>query len=978
MSKAQELREQILSITNGGLEIIMRYYPQARERQNFRIRPEDKTASASLKRMPDGNYIVTDWGDDSVKRNAIAVAAKETGQTLYEATMMLANEYQLIQTTAVLRPEIKQPSVTEIDYEFEYPASEGGADHYFNFETEWNDNWLKILGPCVTEDICKKYKLFPVNFYATKKDGVIKEFYSTEHYPILAFVNEHETGDKKGQKWIKLYFPKSQDKKYRFRYINGKPKDFVFGLKEVKEKFNSIQEAPQTDEDGKESEPKIKKLERIVICSGDRDSLNMASFGEFVVWMNSETEGIDRKFFARLAEMATDVINVPDLDPTGRRQGLEAALNNIDLKTAWLPADVTSKVDFRGKYRKDFTDFCSQYAYNPAVLKRKVNLLLENALTVRFWTKSISQKGAISYTPSPTNIYYFLKCNGFYRIADENNDKGFIYVRIQDHLVTEVHPNEIKDFIQNYLIEKREELGDRWIPKELLNKFYQPQALSEAIFTSVPKTTFIPTRSTDKVEYFHFKNQIWEISKEGTKLLDIKSMTTHVWDYKVLEQRVKRLYNKDLDSSKIFIDEPYFNITRKDDVWNVDILKKDCEFLNYMINLSRVQWEAEFDGLSDSARAKYLEENRFAIKSDRLPEEFNEIQQHHLVNKIFALGYLLHRYKLESRPWVVVIMDNEVVLDDTSCGGTGKSIFTKAPRVFLESKEIEANVPNLFDDRFLYDGVTPQTDYIYFDDADKKFQFRPLYAKTTGDFTVNPKNKTPFVIPFADAPKFAVSTNFVINDNSPSTIRRTVEVTASNWYHAEDANGQNGHTPEDDFGHMLFSGWGIDQWNFFFNLCAQSIQFYLSQSEKITAPTGNVKKRKLLAEMGSSFKDWADEYLEPYVYTEISLSNALIEKSVLMNNLKENVKALSGITSNLFTKKLNAWCQYNDVTLNPEGIPGRGSDGRITKKDKSVNKTIEYYYFYKPTDTEEEVPSTDYVEPSAGDWMKDDMDDFPI
>lgn len=971
----KEIREEILLQSNGGLDIIMKYYPQAKERQSFRIRPEDKTASASLKKLGDGNYIVTDWGDDSKGRNAIAIAAKEQGMTLYEATMMLAGEYGVIQSQFVLKPEIKQRVVTEVDYKFEFEDK-----YHFEYADDFEDSHLKILGPRVTKEICEKYKLYPVKFYATKKDGIIKEFYSTEHYPIFAFVNTHEKGDKKGQQWIKLYQPKSLDKAFRFRYINGKPKDFVFGLSLVQEKFEELYTPAKFNNEGKEISPSVQeKLDRIIICSGDRDSLNMASFGEFVVWLNSETEGISESFFKKLAEIAENVINLPDLDTTGKRQGIEYALQHLELKTAWLPDTLTNGSDFRGKSRKDFTDYCSFYSYNEWDLKRKVNLLLENALTVKFWTKVISQQGNVNYYPSTTNVFYFLKCNGFYRIADENNEKGFIFVRIQDHLVSEIHPNEIKDFIQNYLEFKRNELGNKIISKELLNKFYNPATLSEAIFSGINKTEFIPTRSNETTEFFHFSNQVWQIKADKIDLVDIKTIQTHVWDYKILEKRVKKLYNKNLDASKIFLEESYFKIQQDDNSFKIAVFEKDCEFLNYLINTSRIFWKEEFSGLNDHEHKDYFTANQFNISGSRLDIAQQEEQQLHLVNKLFSFGYLLHRFKLESRPWVVVMMDNEVILDDTSNGGTGKSIFTKAPRVFLETKEIEATMPNLFDDRFLYDGVTSQTDYILFDDADKRFQFRPLYAKTTGDFTVNPKNKSPFVIPFADVGKFAVSTNFVINDNSPSTIRRTLEVTASNWYHAEDENGLNGYSPEDEFKHMLFSGWDINQWNKFFNLSAQCVQFYLSQSKKIPAPNKNVKKRKLISEMGPIFKEWADEFLPQYVYDTISNSLPPIEKKVVMENLKDYHKSMSVISSISFTKKLFAWCQYNDIVLNPTELPGVAKDGRFSRKNNKIS--IEYYYFYRPVIDENEE-SSDYdneVEyPNAGDWTKDDLEGFKV
>jgi len=75
-------QQDILNATSGGLDIIFRCYPQAREAQKksdkrFKIRHEERTPSASLKQLDDGVWIVTDFGGDQVPRNGIQVYQKE-------------------------------------------------------------------------------------------------------------------------------------------------------------------------------------------------------------------------------------------------------------------------------------------------------------------------------------------------------------------------------------------------------------------------------------------------------------------------------------------------------------------------------------------------------------------------------------------------------------------------------------------------------------------------------------------------------------------------------------------------------------------------------------------------------------------------------------------------------------------------------------------------------------------------------------
>ena len=71
-------QQQILEATSGGLDIIYRCFPQAKAAQSkadkrFKIRSEERTPSASLKQLPDGIWVVTDFGGDQVSRNGIQV-----------------------------------------------------------------------------------------------------------------------------------------------------------------------------------------------------------------------------------------------------------------------------------------------------------------------------------------------------------------------------------------------------------------------------------------------------------------------------------------------------------------------------------------------------------------------------------------------------------------------------------------------------------------------------------------------------------------------------------------------------------------------------------------------------------------------------------------------------------------------------------------------------------------------------------------
>ena len=52
------------------------------------------------------------------------------------------------------------------------------------------------------------------------------------------------------------------------------------------------------------------KLKRLIIASGDRDAMNIASCGEAVIWFNSETQVKSPQVIAMLYKYADEIINM--------------------------------------------------------------------------------------------------------------------------------------------------------------------------------------------------------------------------------------------------------------------------------------------------------------------------------------------------------------------------------------------------------------------------------------------------------------------------------------------------------------------------------------------------------------------------------------------------------------------------------------------------------------------------------------------
>jgi hypothetical protein len=334
-------QEQIFEATNGGWDLIERYLPEANPNKHFRIRKEG-TESANVSKQG-GIYFVRDWGDAggfySKSKHGIHIYSHFTGKTYFESLLALGEELGLIDKN---KTAVKNISSCKFH---EYQGVELNDDGFAYIKKDFTDYELEILGPLVTPELCEKYSLYSLESYSwlKKYENTQKEFCdvftvtSSPTNPVFAFIISSGGGKPKlsihgpkkdvkvepvdpSREWMKIYQPKSANKKYRFSYLGKKPKQHIFGLDILKRM--TVKKEDILDDSGHftgEQKDKIEKVKKVIVCSGDRDSLNMASTtkADAVVWFNSETADISESEIGLLFQHAHEVINVPDLDPTG-------------------------------------------------------------------------------------------------------------------------------------------------------------------------------------------------------------------------------------------------------------------------------------------------------------------------------------------------------------------------------------------------------------------------------------------------------------------------------------------------------------------------------------------------------------------------------------------------------------------------------------------------------------------------------------
>ncbi|EMS34585.1 hypothetical protein C943_03272 [Mariniradius saccharolyticus AK6] len=951
-------QQRLLDETDGGLKIILYYYPQAavaidNHRKKFKLRDTEKTASATLKRLPDGTYVVTDFGGDQKPKNGIHICMEEEALEFKDALQVLGSRYGISgedNSFELLKPLIsKRPAETnENEGEWFFEVREGFTE--LEIKTVLAEKAIPMkstpAGKIIDEDkiqkVFRKYNFYSLISYSIVKNREVITIAATDTYPIMMW----DEG-----KFKKIYQPLSPDKSRRFMYYGKRDAEFLHGYEaclQAHAKLNEGGEDIDTDT-GEIKNSKENKLPEIIYCSGGSDGMNLAMIGYEVVWGNSETATLSKKQFNALAKLADRVMNMPDIDTTGKKEAHRLAMEHLELYTIVLPEELKDKPDRRGNPSKDVRDYLKWHG--PWDFKN----LVATALPYQFWeayyteTKSGSIKKA--YNVKNTRMYNFLGKNGFYRLQSDNDKTGWIYIKVTHNIVQEIKANEVKSYINDFF-------RDRYMDEELRDTFYRSTQVNESSMSNLPLVDIDFTDYDKHTQYFFFRNRTVEVRANSIRDYKLGEIDKFVWEEEVIKHQFK-------------LQEPHFRTSKRaDGSLDIEVLKHDNIFFNFLINTARVHWRKEleeaFEGASALEEAEYFKKHQWDIAGPNLDEGEIREQKNHLLNRIYTIGYLLHRYKDPSRPWAVFAMDHRIGGDGESHGGSGKSLAYKAVRLFMKAVSLDGRNPKLTDDQFIYSNVTKHTDLILVDDCNQYLNFQFFFAPLTGDLTVNPKQTQRYEIPFKDVPKFVLTSNFVVRNLDSSTERRLIYSVFSDYYHENSNNFyKQARQPKDDFGkNILGNEFTQDEWNDFYNFMLQCCQFYM-QHEKINPPMNNVVQRNLISIMTEPFLEWA----EVYFHEENNGLNNLVVKADAFEDYKKYAKVTWQMQK--FSKALKAFCELKGYVLDPEDL--KNSDKRIIRKvtrPDGSSKSMEMIFIKTHGHSIPETAAAPEVQPPGGtfDW----------
>ena len=924
--------DDIYRNTRDGLDVIYYFYPQARvcvegTARHFKKRDAERTPSASVK-LINGVWRVTDFGDAATALSPIDVCMQEKNMRFNEAVFFLAREFNVPDN--IITHEVNKAKISR------RPATEDEPDGHFNYElkTEISKDELFLLGPKVQPSDCEALSWSSLNSYSLTKKGETTTIAATDAYPIFMRKSQYMEPDAKTvSHFYKIYQPLNPDKAFRFFYKGEKPQKYVNGLFELRQFYKNYNRQRRLDlvnsgKLGEDDEYACERLQEAFICCGERDALCIHALGYAPLWFNSESYNLSDAEYAEIAKYVDRLYYIADMDATGVRRAIEISSKFIDIYLVWLPDVLATYKDRRGNPRKDFRDFCEIWPD-----KRRFRDLLNLAVPFRFWEYRKNEKGQSRLDVNTDYAMHFLRCNGFHSLDDKNAKSGKMFVRITGNTVSEIKAKDIRSFFRRFVRE-------RYMPVEIRELVNNTTKLSESSLDNLDEIEIDFTNYTPDSQFFFFKNNIFQATPDDIIVHKPGKTDRHVWDSELIKHDVSLL-------------DPSFEVIRGADeasdqpMWDVRISPDHrSNLLNFLINASRIFWRKEFESPSTppDELEEYRKKYKFVIDGPALSDDEIAEQKHHLVNKIFCIGYLLHRYKAENRSWCVYAMDNKEGSIDESNGGTGKSFCFKTPRFFMQSCTLSGRNPKLTENKHIFENVTEHTKYILVDDSDAYTPFNFFFDAITGDLTVNPKNTKSYTIPFERSPKFCITSNYVLRNIDPSTSRRILYAVFSDYYHekTKDNDYLETRTIYDDFNKNLFrDGYTKKEWEADLNFLVECCRFYLSvikDNIQIQPPMTNVISRNLRAIMQEPFLNWAQVY-----FSEISGNcDRLIPRAEVTDDFQSYTKK-SNWTPNRFSKALRAYCDWDVpriIALNPDEICGK--DGRIIRKYNG--KATEMFY----------------------------------
>jgi len=167
-----------------------------------------------------------------------------------------------------------------------------------------------------------------------------------------------------------------------------------------------------------------------------------------------------------------------------------------------------------------------------------------------------------------------------------------------------------------------------------------------------------------------------------------------------------------------------------------------------------------------------------------------------------------------------IILSDDGANDINRNGGRGKTILVNA---LMHVQKAMLRGPHEFNPNYTHNFADLKNDTRIFiiDDVEAGFKYDDLYTNITGSISCQRKGTEAVTIPFNEAPKFIITTNWAVryDEKNTSTKRRFREFKFSDFFNED-------NTPMMVFGHRFFDDWDDQEWNIFYNFIFICVENY--------------------------------------------------------------------------------------------------------------------------------------------------------
>lgn len=897
-----DILERILAVSDRGLDIITDCCPAAAEvvnnpKKKFRLRSDERTPSALLYPPRDSgdSWRVVDYGMADGERSFSPVDlymwVNGYDKSRFMLTLQeLAQRFGVSDTLSANanKPDIRQRPATEEEIQSGQPV----LDLFEGYGNADLSHW----GPAVKAGHLEALGWRGVRSLTVVKGQTATIITATDTYPIYAqrcpFV------DSQGQEHFfwKVYEPKNFDKAFRFRIVGPRPpKDYIYGLPTLQQ---DCQEAGH-------------QLDEVLLVSGGSDAVAARSMGYTAVWLGSETAQLTPLQLKLLGQYARRVVNIPDVDATGRRMGRQLALRYPTLYTAWLrPDDFGTACDNRQRPCKDLRDYLRLHPGSAAM-----RTLIERAQCSLFWTIHTNEKtGERKCVINDAALNYFCTLHGYATMKDDRQEKP-VYVQVDGMKVTLIKAKSIRVFLKEWC--QRE-----GVEEMVQNALFRAKGLPTDTASLLEERSDLDfTDSTPTSQRVFFRNTAIEVTAEGIRRLPYSTEDGHyVWADSIMAHDYRDI-------------QPQFTVAKGDDDRYHVTLRPGApsKLLPFLHRSSRLYW-------------------RKADELDMpLTDEEQAEEEQCLLAKLVNLGYHMHTFKDKAASWATICMDAKVGdTSDQANGRSGKTIYRNAVGAVLNPLELDGRkVVKASNPQFMLAGWHPSNRLITCDECPKGFDFNLFNEPMTGNLSVEKKGKDPIVVPFNRSPKWLFCYNFTLTNHDPSTEGRIWLQLFSDYYHVQTPQNdyRETRTVYDDLGtYLMDESTSETDWQADLHLLLECLQLYLSlprNDRRQLPPMTHIQQREAQAKIDKTFLDWANEVLAP---GSIWLDNESVRAKDLQQQYAEEVQPHS-LPPRWFTTQLKQWCEYapHIACYNPASITHNKKDGERWNRTESGQK-VQYYY----------------------------------